>query len=608
LAVLITIVAAGVFVAGIIKSVLLSREPGVNPRCSNALMVALIGGMIGTISATWAVQLKGVPAIVIAVLGLIATLALVATGGSLAALGIAELKRKPPQFEHGFNQSVWAFVVGGIALLFVVVGAAIALMTEQSPAPLASAAPGERVDQGKVLQARNENFKFVFPGQPWQLLDPKKYAPGACLAMVQQNPDIVFQVIVAFPGADANISLQQAVDALKDNMNKTGTAVEWLEQTSKTVAGIPGYLLYNRASGGGDQRFTYVHWVAPSKGRVYQLTTWGLARDEKAVRLAAENLIEDFSELDPNNVLATAPAAPDGSMPVFTSPRNKYTVSLKPGWSSWNGVNTMVPYAEFGALNGTDTGFYTAAIRVENLQVSIDTLLPCAASAFNFVVAKDGISRFRNEQMEAAILKYSNVSQGLEYQHRLAVMRINDEFLVAHAFTTVKEKVPLIEDAVIKAISVAQDAGTGETQMTPAEQQVCGLVLNNLGIACMKDLNRPDAALQLFQRAMVLRPEEPAIPDNLALALLMVNRPDLALEALKYGLGKFPDNERLKARLVEVQKALAAGPTSGPSTMSSTMPTTMPQYISGPTSAPSTTAPAAQSRAPTTAPATMRAF
>jgi tetratricopeptide (TPR) repeat protein len=210
--------------------------------------------------------------------------------------------------------------------------------------------------------------------------------------------------------------------------------------------------------------------------------------------------------------------------------------------------------------------------------------------------------------MEAAILKYSNVSQGLEYQHRLAVMRINDEFLVAHAFTTVKEKVPLIEDAVIKAISVAQDAGTGETQMTPAEQQVCGLVLNNLGIACMKDLNRPDAALQLFQRAMVLRPEEPAIPDNLALALLMVNRPDLALEALKYGLGKFPDNERLKARLVEVQKALAAGPTSGPSTMSSTMPTTMPQYISGPTSAPSTTAPAAQSRAPTTAPATMRAF
>ena len=164
--------------AGIVKCWALARRPGWNPKCVAALLVVLFGWLVyfGNQVVTLLIPLPG---LVVSIVSFTAY-AILLSAGVLAVVGLSDISRDRGSTK-GRAHAIIALLFAG----FLAVAPYLLLFGGRS---LGSRARNDLPPE-RLLVFEEANFRFLFPGGPWQQIYSSSLAPDAKVAVRLSRPD-----------------------------------------------------------------------------------------------------------------------------------------------------------------------------------------------------------------------------------------------------------------------------------------------------------------------------------------------------------------------------------------------------------------------------------
>lgn len=509
-------------------------------------MFVLIGWAILSLIGLIVKESQSVSAAIFAMVCGFVGLVAVLLGVFLGVIGLSEIRKQPGVYNQGFKQSLWSFLLAAFVLglgVFGIVRHFVNLNRIQR-----TLVYEDQPQNGQVIEFRHENFSIASPGESWVRIDAKKLVEHGTVGFLRKNPEIYFIITTEVLGADAPISNDAVVETILGGVKASSTGFELLGRETMTLNGIPGIVIHNRASV-GIVAFSYAHWISFRNGRVYHLVVYGTLTHEAFIQREAPRLFAGFHELDPNNVAET----PGGSDAVsqYTSQRYRYSISLGKGWRLWTDVASSLPEAEFGAMHGSDTCLTIVSLQLCGIRSDFEAILSGVLELLQLKQENCTINLYTSTHWKGAIIEYSSRHLGFDFKHWLMPIQQDDLLILVHAWTSDTNKHSMIRQVLN---SVRLDVGTwvNRLQMTPAEAQSSGLLLNNIGLVHMRTQRDPAKAAFCFEQAGLLCPQDPVIAENLIYAHLQNRQPRLARLAANAALKRFPDEPSLLCRAAAV--------------------------------------------------------
>ncbi len=543
--------------ASIVSLVIVARRKRLkNAKSSLGLTLVLLSWIIGALVGILFEQQHSISADLQRTAGLFVAGVFLMLGLFLAALGYGNARHQTGKFKSGVKRAVGAFCIAGLVLVLSGVGVVRTIVskysTDQAIVSVTSSKPAAASTRpSEPIQFVDENFTFVPPPIPWLRADAKKIVPDSCLAYLSPSPDLGFAVVETNVGVESPISLDQAAELVKVNVQAKAAGVQWGQPSSKTIADVPGVLLENNATVAGIN-FTYVHWVGLHQGRLYHLALWGRREDANIVRQEADSIMSGFSLLDPNKPPPKA-AADLETIARYSSDRNHYTLNFGPGWKRWN--DAMGTEAEFGAQHGNDTRLLVGVASPGESLDGFDLLLHCTCQTLGIPFEQSNTKLIQLGTANGAIINRTSAETGKEVHHVRMIVHYGKGLFMLHAWTTNPQKLGVIGD-VLTSLTLHNDFVHGSSAMSPAEISLTELILNDMGVRALDDLHQPEHGVEYFKRASALKPDSIQVIDNLAEAYLQADQPRLARLLVHDALQKFPADPRLHLRAATVEAAL----------------------------------------------------
>ena len=529
----------------IVVSASLMQRPRTNRVGGAALLLALVGWLVGGAGGVAALIAPAAWSQVVAVACgvVIAICFLAAIVVAIVALAIHDSTKH----DRGRGQAVAGLVVG---LLLLVAGVTVGVM-EVMREPGADA-PSAMVRADAAKEVRAEEFNFaITPPAGWIATKPRMLNELACLAFRHLRPEGYVIVIGEHP--ETTLSQSDYMDIVVENL---ATAVESVSDDRRGEMEVGGVRFDRRScvatgpEANGVPLF-FDQYVATRPGFAWQFMFWCRAADKERFRREFERTMQSFRLLDERRSVA-----PGAGVANLDRPAVGYRTALDASqWRPWKAG--AVPLADFAALRPTE--------RVLVMPVTLpfdDVLLDDVARA---LVGCVGV-RYPGDGWTTSPWA-SGWGDGLELTGTgevdgmtcTTILRVARRGRLAHLHAGWAERSSGDLDAVRRALDAVELIAADRPETAAVADPVgdprrvtLSRIVNDVGIESYRRSEFARAAA-CFREAVDLDPADPAGLGNLIDALRADGRTAEALAVLAPAMERFVGSPDLQVRLAHLR-------------------------------------------------------
>ena len=543
-----TVIVLASLILGIIKCALIMRRPTTHKLCVTALLVLLVGWLIGAAARVPVILTDGWQS-PYAMLPKWIGLLLIEVALILGIIGLAVYDRN--RFRQGRAQAVWSIVLGSLPMILVLasgVNAAIREAKNQSPSSTKSPIAAKPIT--------NKEFNFsITPSQQWVDFKPTTENKIACLSLRRANPEAYLMVIAEH--LNGALDLDQLREIAKSNIASVATVLQQSEEMAD-LDGITFARVHTKAKlEKSGIILEYEHWLATRMGFSWQFVLWSNAGDKAQLTREAQALMATFRVLD-----RSLDSASNGTAKDVARPGYGYRTKIEDtGWGIWKDSNANALF-DFRAIR-PHLAMIVLPLRFDSEPPDMPALTRGLLSSLDldktpesdFDVKpwtpghnqadhdgseKNDISNITyQESLAGQELQIERDVDGNRFHYILRIARGKDCAYLLGGWAAVGKGDLDIVRRGLDAITFEPPQGTAP-DLTPAQHKAFGIILNEAAVSLMsRELY--DQAVDWFLKGFK-QANDPTVLGNAGEALERVQKPVAGRDMLAPFMDRFPNH------------------------------------------------------------------
>ncbi|HKD36721.1 MAG TPA: tetratricopeptide repeat protein, partial [Pirellulales bacterium] len=400
----------------------------------------------------------------------------------------------------------------------------------------------------KLVKDERLNFQFRPSDASWIPIDAKRVNPRAVAVYTRRFPELFLMIIAERIGVEANLTLDGMVEACRANMQAMAADSREVELRRHSVRGMDCMRLVQERTVKGVKTRS-VQWLLVNNGFGYQLIVSGRSSDFDVVADEADRALANFDLVDRKLICHT-----DGIAPLreFSVAADGFRLDLsRRGWSSWNGMASTFPSAEFGALRG-DEGLAVIPIHFDDFKPAREARLAAFLATFGCTDAESAIAKreaikvdsqpatrctFQRPGIRVGEVYYSlSVVQTDDFDYCISVLSTKSQQRAASTLDEVLSQVKLLPPMEKLPKSIAE---------TDAHRLRGARFFNLAGMYFLKS-RRALESEPCFLKALEFAPDMTVVLDNYVTACLENGRHQPALDAMDKYASSWKENSTSK--------------------------------------------------------------
>ena len=325
-----------IFLAIILKTKRVMREPGGNPKCGIGLIIVLLATIvcyIGTIGMHLSQQW-------LLLTGVLIALPMSLIGATIAVLGMID-KHNNPDIHTGARATTFSIIFTMLMWGGLVAGFVAKMLADRGVTSLRPTTSGE------VVKVSAFNYQVTLPGKPYVQLRADRVNPVASFAMLRAQPSS-HTIVIAEQLGWGMLDLDTYQEVVTTNLKSVAPDCKFGEVELRTVDGIEGRSFHAYATVTGHKLY-YEYWIGEHNGFAFQIISWGSRKEVAAVTEIATTMYDAFAIIDRDKIVEFEGHEPFGE---YRSEASGFELSLSPRWTKWPAAELSEDAAEseIGAL------------------------------------------------------------------------------------------------------------------------------------------------------------------------------------------------------------------------------------------------------------------
>ena len=475
------------------KSFALRRQETTSNVCVTSLGITTIGLML-LVATSILRPYVGQFYVLVSGLGLFVIL----VGLILGFVGIAQYKGNG-EFKQGRKQAAGSILIGllviGVSSYYFYVGYMIGIGAVNK-ADTAFGTPAAPLD----FHSDELNFHFTSPAGKYVEFKARATNADAIFGLRSRSGGAYFIIIAEVTNSDV-LTTEGLAEIVRTNLRAaTDTTPSFAEPIPYEINGVEG-IKFEVDATVNNLDLTYIYWVLERNGYLYQLMSWSGRSNKAQLRDKIDPLLQGFSLLEPDRVVALGDEKPLDSVHSSFG----YDIDLQGSrWLEWPDFKVSTVHADSAGLLGEHARFQVIPFCYQDQAPHEDAIISALLSTHN--IDYPGVNLVRHGPislgvLDGQLLKYSAKSDDDLTETRAAIVFGETCAFLNIVWSTLgKRSTDQLAQDLFARIQYQASASLPESEQHPINQAI---LHNRAGLYYHSAENYPDA-LEQFKYARQL--------------------------------------------------------------------------------------------------------